>query len=117
MDGEWWTTLSYTEKVRAVQGIIEGFSAGYEEAATNLIFEKSVSIPVYKRVVAAEPSFANRNFTTSVDRLDQVYENHPRLLKTRVSLFVTCALVSGNNCDRLAKLLRKTLMRVRIVGS
>jgi hypothetical protein len=143
-DGVWWESLTYDQKLAAVQGIMVGFEAGYSsarDAASDAISDvdwscvpsdphdpgcinrrdkvrrstiQTIQTPLKNITGAArigyvnslvsavntmKPSFADRTFGMIVTRLDQVFENHPRLAKTAVSTFFECAAISGMTCN------------------
>jgi hypothetical protein len=130
-DGVWWGSLSRSDKLTAVEGMLVGYEAGYDSAkltGANLLFTPlmfSTLDPKSKQALspfnataranprafrafvdavnAQEPSFADRTFGTMVDKIDEVYKAHPKLLKTGVWNFVECAATSGQDCEAFAK--------------
>lgn len=124
-DGIWWEGLSDEDRVVAVQGMLAGFNAGYNNALAQALFDvadtaakktgpfvysklSNVEIAnrfngIMKQVQRERPSFAYRAFSKTADIITSTYENHPALAKTDVSVFVACAATNGFNCDKLAK--------------
>jgi len=109
-DGAWWQSLSRDEKITAVEGMLVGYSAGWEDAAFRSASDISTrlqragknvgrSVAQHRQqLIDEEPQYGSRTFGVMVSKLDEVFNKYPKLSKTRVSLFVTCAVTSGENC-------------------
>ena len=136
-DGVWWQTLSHADKLTVVEGMLVGFQAGYRSAQGNAAdalspvseySDKHVSSasrkvlrPVailadktpkfyeeFDIAVSAEfPNVADRTFGTMVDRIDSVFDNHPKLAKLAVSRVFECAATSGQNCNTYISMFEK----------
>jgi hypothetical protein len=112
-DGVWWQGLTRVDKLLAVQGMLVGYHGGYSDAGSDTWADCRAAMQLppsqcdgqMKRLNLQEPSFSDRSFGTIADRIDSVYENHPRLVKWRVANFVSCAAKSGENCEGLARYL------------
>jgi len=116
LDGVWWMSLTPDEKVRAMQGMIVGFAAGYERGEINEYNETrprgDPQLPKgLSPVDPAEPTFADRTFGTMVSKMDAVFEGHPKLAKTLVQNFVECAGESGKDCESVALDVEKSAHR------
>lgn len=108
LDGTWWQSLSYADKIAAVQGMLAGFLAGYHWA----IFQISINTgfqnasqrdqtAVYwikKTAGKAYNMGASVSFGTIVSKIDAIYRDHPRLLSKSVEQFIVCAATPGNDC-------------------
>jgi hypothetical protein len=106
LDGVWWQTLGYSEKLAAVQGMSIGYDAAIE-AAHVAFFETLTPSPkepdrVYHKLQAQETAFADRTFETMIRQIDAVFDRHPRLAKSLVSDFLLCSHTNGGNCEAVA---------------
>jgi len=118
-NGVWWQSLTRGEKGVAVQGMIQGFDAGYSLslAMTSRAFSQNLQttnrertfVRLYRAGMKDKPPFVNRSFGMMIYRIDEVYSEYPKVLKLPVSTFFVCAATIGSNCRETAALQEKTL--------
>lgn len=96
IDGAWWNGLTLTEKLSAVQGILVGYDAGYEEAAFVMAYAHVTPtetnhqfaavqrfhdlVSVYSRTLQKNTASLDRSFGTMVQEIDDYFSNR-RLIK------------------------------------
>lgn len=121
-DGEWWSSLDRGEKVMAVQGMLAGYEWGFKTGATRAatgmanrtlallrkahlsqaqLSEAEIQYNYQAGTVIAslEPSLGSPSFGTIVDRLDAIYNGHPKLAREEIGLFVECAASDSGDCS------------------
>lgn len=100
LDGYWWKKLSVVEKVRSVQGLIEGYQSGWVDGwGSRSIPDKSYALQVAKDPKLKDfyanvfnkgfPVFSNP-FGVYVDEITDFYLMHPKRKKTNVGSVMGC---------------------------
>jgi len=111
-DGVWWQSLSRVDKDTAVQGMLAGYVSGYYRAksdAGDAVFSKAKSLTmgqsvgIYNLIVSQQPPSMNAAFGTIIDRINDLYADHPETLKDATAYYIACAASDSGDCAEAIK--------------
>lgn len=104
-DGLWWQSMTRSEKLVTVQGMLVGFDSGYDIAAGKAsdATEGTSGTKFYNSLKDDAPDGTDYTFREIIDHIDSVYTRHPSLKKTLVWHFVACAISKNFDCEKKAR--------------
>jgi hypothetical protein len=115
-DGEWWQGLSSADKTTAVQGMLAGYSSGYSkgvaDSGTTLLVhvalvESHMTSGLYNIIVTQHPPSMNATAGVIIDRLDNLYAEHPEIVKDATAYYIACAASDSGTCEAAIKAIHK----------
>lgn len=115
-DGVWWTSLTETQKLAAVQGLIGGYPSGWmsgsfsgekafldaikSDSSFTLAQKQRLAYLVHKTSGYARMPTYSKTFGTYVHGIDDFYANHPDRMSIRPEYMVDClADAPKRSCD------------------
>ena len=99
-DGVWWQSMSRSDKLIAVQGMLVGYDSGYLRAATLASdATEGTGTTFFHTLTNQQPGMADLTFGQIVDRIDAVFISHSSLRSKDVSLFFECAAIESWDCE------------------
>jgi hypothetical protein len=115
-DGVWWRSLSSSEQLVAVQGLLEGYHGGFNDgwaaAYVTVALDGNASHKHFATLLDHRKSNADavysKTFGTYRNEITDFYDSHPSLVEKPLGLFFSCfADNPGMTCDQVARIFER----------